>query len=341
MKISQTVLLWLLACGALCGLTAHAATQPGSVWTHPPMWLSDAAATPEFAARLRRSHGGQVERGRDGSMAKRLWLRAGESTVFSSYLIGHEQGSIDYWLTGPDNQTLSIEPFDTGHFGFGMHFPMPAEGFYNAYAIRREVMDGLLRIEAAKAEVLRHSCADGHDYPPGIMDPRPLLPEAPLEIVRARLPGENFHTHLASGDWLEFQVFLRGEPVAGAHVRLISGQDWAKSVITDQAGWARFQMIRDYYPDWEIFNRRREDPLLLVAEYREKTSGEYQGEAYQGIHHLATFTGQYSIPAREYQSYAYGLGLATLAFLIATVWLYLYRRRRWKKPQEEAFDERA
>ena len=335
LKFRYLTLPWLLA------TALHLSPALAAAPSHTPMWLSDAPGLPEYAQRLRRSHGGMIEMGRGGATAKRLWLRGGDSPTQAMYLMGYEQGELEYHLTTPDNQRHRLQPFDTGHYGFGLHFDIPDEGFYSAYAIRREVRDGILHIETAKAEVLRHLCSAGHDYPAGIMEPRPLLAEAPLEVIRHRLDGENFHSRLVPGDTLQFTLYLHGEPAEGVEVRLITGQNWSKAITTGSDGVARFQLIRDYYPQWELFNRRREDPFLLIANYRQTTDAAQDARGYRSIHYTTTFTGQYSPPPREYQSYAYGLGLASLAFIIGTASVVVFRRRRWKKPQEEAFDEKA
>lgn len=334
LKYRYLTLPWLLAT-ALQLSPAFAATP-----THTPIWLSDAPGLPEYAQRLRHSHGGMIEMGRGGATAKRLWLRGGDSPTMAMYLMAYEQGDLEYHLSTPDNQQQRLQPFDTGYFGFGLHFDIPDEGFYNAYAIRREVRDGVLHIETAKAEVLRHLCSAGHDYPAGIMDPRPLLAAAPLEVVRRRLDGENFHSRLVPGDALEFEVYLQGEPAEGIEVRLITGQNWSKVVTTGRDGVARFQLIRDYYPQWELFNRRREDPFLVIAKHRQATDETLSGQDDLPIHYTTSFTGQYSPPPREYQSYAYGLGLTTLTLLFGISGVYLHRRRRWKAPAEERFNEK-
>jgi hypothetical protein len=307
--------------------------------TAEPLWLSDAPPNAELAKRLRGSHGGLIEMDREGNTAKRLWLRAGDSVSRAAYETAEETQARSYRLTNPDRSVSEPEPFAVEE-GVGVYFPMPEEGFYNAYAIEQKLEDGVLHVQVAKSEVLRHLCSAGHDHIARLMAPR-LLPDAPFEIVRERLPKENFHTHIVPGDTVIFRVLHRGRPAPGAEVRIVTGRDWSRTVTTDAAGRARFQMIRDYYPEWTEFNRRRNDGFLVVAEYAAEEHGEYKGEHYHEVRYTATLPGTYAPPPREYQSYAYGLGVALFTFTLGSAGVYLYRRRRWSPPREEAFDERA
>ena len=304
-----------------------------------PLWLSDGPPDSGFAQRLRRSHGGMIEMARDGSTAKRLWLRSGDSPHSSGYLTAAQAAGLSFRLTTPGHELQELEPF-SAEPGTGLHFAIPEEGYYNVYAVQRTLAADTLTVQVAKAELLRHLCSAGHDYPAELVAPR-MLNEVPLEVIRKRLPKEDFHTHLASGDRIEFQVLHRGRPAGGATLRLVSGTDWSRTVTTDARGIASFQLIRDYYPDWQFFNRRRQDPFLAIAEYTVADSGQYQGSPYQRVRYLATLPGHYMPPTRDYHSYAYGLTLAVIACLLGALATYLYRRRRWSPPREEAFDEKA
>ncbi len=341
LKCTRIAALLTVGVAATATLTATAlsAYAAGHVHGAGPIWLSEGPPDAHSAARLSRSHGGPVEMGRGGSTSKRMWLRSGPSPAGARYLSDIEVEGFSYRVAGPYGDIPEGEPFAAMH-GTGLYFPMAEEGFYNAYAVRRQVVDGVLRVETAKAEVLRHLCSAGHDYSRDLVKPR-IDPDVPLDLVRLRLPDEDFHTRIASGDDLGFRAFRHGEPVDGAAIRLVSARDWGRTVATDNTGEARFQMVRDYYPPWEIFERRRRDPFLVVAEYTETREGVHDGEPYHRVEYITTLPGIYSPPPRDYMSYAYGLGAALVAFSTGTLGLVLYRRRRWTGPREERFDEKA
>ncbi|ABI56137.1 hypothetical protein ACN2MM_04520 [Alkalilimnicola ehrlichii MLHE-1] len=335
MSVSWPTRLWgALVLLALLG--PWGAAQP--VEEAGPLWLSDAPPNEAYAQRLRRSHGGAVEMGRGGSTAKRLWLRHGAVPETAGYTDEAAAEGFDFRVTTPAGEAERLRPF-VDEAGVGLHFPIPEEGFYNVYATRRQVRDGVLAVEVVKHELLRHLCSEGHDYPMTLVAPR-HLPELPLEIIRLRQPDEDFHTRLHSGDTLRFRVLRHGQPLAGATVRLVSQRGWRNRAVTDADGEVAFELIRDYYPDWPEFRRRHRDRFLVIAEHQEAREGSHAGDAYQAARYTVTQPGFYTPPSREYRSYAYGLSVAGTAALVVAVFTYGYRRRRWNPPREEAFDER-
>ena len=303
-----------------------------------PLWLSDAPPTREWAKKTRHAHGGPVERGRRGVYVKRLWLRSGATPDGAEYL---QATAGEHLLRGPEGEALKARPFDA-EAGQGLVFPMPEEGFYNAFHVQRRVADGTLRVDVAKAEALKHSCGAGHDRKFTLSRMSPRTSEAvPFEIVRERLPDEDFHTHITSGDRLVFRVLHRGTPAAGAAVELASQNGWRKRVTTDADGRAAFRMVADYHPDWSEFDKDHRQRYLVTAEYRRETSGEFQGTAYRSARYRTSYAGAY-FPAEEgYMSYVYGFGAFVIALLAAGAGLYHYRLRQRRPARREAFDEKA
>ncbi len=79
------------------------------------------------------------------------------------------------------------------------------------------------------------------------------------------------------GEEVVLQVFFRGEPVAKAKPLALSPIGWIKDLRSNSKGIARFT------PLW---------PGTYVIDYvhMEKVPGEYEGKAYEGVRHRATFT---------------------------------------------------
>lgn len=277
----------------------------------------------------RHQHGGYVEEGPDGRRQKRLWLRSERDYFHTAPAAISSVFQVD-----PLGQVSELPKESVGHQGFA--FPLIEEGFYATYLIEREVRDGTLVTSVAKSEVLTHSCRDGRHDRKAVAERIPLhtLEAAPMEILRERLQSEDFHTELRSGDDLVFRVLLAGLPLEGASVRLVTGQGWEKSVVTDGEGRARFQMIRDYYPAWEAFERRHREKFLVLAEHQATAEGTWNGQAYQRVRSLATLPGSYLPSKSDYASYLVGLVVGLGALVFTGLAVYLYRRRRLRPYQE-------
>jgi hypothetical protein len=299
------------------------------------LWLSD--TPPSDNQRGSGSHGGRVEI-RRGIFHKHLWLRLGSGpheqgyvksdTPFAPLTLIDANGKVSRQEVGIDKENGLLD----------VTFPMPDEGFYNIYASRQQVSDNERRFEIAKAEVLKHSCREGHDNVQEKMPPK-HNPAIALEIVRERRPKEDFHTRTCFGDAVSFIVLRNGEPQPDAEVTLATAQGWSKRALSDERGRVRYTMIRDYFPPWRLFNKRHAQPYLVKTQYRRQEPGELDGRSYERTLYCATFAGTYYPSRRDYESYGYGLviGLSMLTF--SGVAVYLYRRRRIRPFREVCFDE--
>lgn len=276
----------------------------------------------------RHSHGGPVEI-RRGVYYKNLWLRSGDGPADSAYLDRAVAGKV---LLMDVKGEIKEHAAGNVHGSYGVNFAMPHEGFYNLYLISESMTDGVRHVGIAKSEVLKHSCREGHDHVKPLMAPR-TLDTLPLEIVRERQPAENFHSLLGYGDTATFQIRRLGQPLAGAEVTFHTAQGWHKTVRTDDTGRARFMLVRDYYPEWEEFDRRHRQDYMISARYSTVEEGT-------PTRYTATYNGSYYPSARDYRSYAYGLLLATFALTFTGVAVYLYRRRRQRRFHEVRFDEK-
>jgi hypothetical protein len=301
-------------------------------------WLSDTAPRTEGGKKSRHDHGGMVEEGEDGKVFKRLWLRSGSDVKKSEYLHGAPEDAV-LVLMDPLGKATVLAPDALGHDG--LRFALQDEGFYNVYLVERRVDDGVSTTTVTKAEVMKHSCRDGrHDWqavseriPPHTLD------QAPFDIVRERMSGEDFHTEIRSGDEVSFRVLLAGKPAAGASVRMVTQHGWERTVTTNDKGVATFLVIRDYFPEWNDFQRRYREKYLVAAEYTVSQGGVAGGKAYRSARFRATLPGSYMPSKGDYTSYAYGFGLVLFASTFSGLGVYLYRRRRLKPYREVALNE--
>ncbi|MEJ2692003.1 MAG: hypothetical protein P8166_02835 [Candidatus Thiodiazotropha sp.] len=300
-----------------------------------PLWLSDKPPEDATSNRTQRSHGGPVERGPKGVYRKRLWLRSGGSPAEAAYVTTDGESSSQ--LLVPDQSMGKLkQPVEKGHAQ--LLFDMPDEGFYNAYLTQQRVVNGSLEITTAKAEILKHSCREGHDHVSDLMSPN-RLSAIPLEIVRERQPEENFHSRVGFGDNISFLVLSRGEPVAGAEVTLHTRSGWRNTAVSDEQGRVAFTVIRDYFPRWELFNSRYRQEYLAVARLQGDESGSYRGETYRGASYVATLPGHYYPSSSDYASYGYGLSFGLFGLTFSGLSVYLYRRRRVRPYREVQCDD--
>ncbi len=299
------------------------------------LWLSDDA--PKGGRRMQSSHGGPVEV-RKGVYYKHLWLRQGALPMEAPYLDSLKQAPSLLLLDTEGN--ASEMPFESkGRKGaFSVTFPMPEEGFYNAYVTQQRIDGRVREVQVAKAEVLKHSCREGHDNVQPKMPPR-HNPEIPLEIVRERQSGEDFHSRVGYGDTISFRVLHNGAPQPGATVTLTSGQGWSRQQLSDDAGRVSYTMIRDYYPAWEQFDKRHDQPYMAHASYTVREQGELNGQPYSETRYLASFSGHYYPSADDYESYAYGLSFGLFALVGTGLGITGYRRRRNRPYREVRFHE--
>lgn len=299
------------------------------------LWLSD--ASPHGGHGGRHSHGGPVEV-RRGIYYKNLWLRLGVTPQDDGFVTMGSHFSPLVLLDAKGQASEQEIGRDKAHGLLKLSFPMPDEGFYNAYVSHQWVNNGQRRFQIAKAEVLKHSCREGHDHVREKM-PAKYNSEIPLEIVRERLPKENFHTLIGYGDTVTFTVLRNGKPLSGAEVSLATAQGWSKRAVSDGDGRVSYTMIRDYYPAWYRFDKRHAQPYLVAAEYTLPESGELDGVRYESTAYIASFSGNYYPSARDYESYAYGLLIGIFALVFSGLAIYLYRRRRNRPYREVRFDE--
>lgn len=299
------------------------------------LWLSD--QSPHASHGGAHAHGGPVKV-RRGVFYKNLWLRHGDQPQNDNYITGGTHFSPMQLLNAKGQLSeLKVER-DKMHGMLNVDFPMPDEGFYNVYINHQWLDKGRRLFLIAKAEVLKHSCREGHDH---VKENMPVKhnPKVPLEIVRERLPKENFHTLIGHGDTVTFTVMSKGKPQPGAEVTLTTDRGWSKKEITDEKGQVSYAMIRDYYPKWHEFNKRNTQPYVVSAEYLAPISGFLDGEHYRDTLYRSSYSGNFYPSPRDYESYAFGLSFGVFAIVFSGLAIYLYRRRRNRPYREVRFHE--
>lgn len=342
----QIVILLSLMWGMV---SAAGAANPSDI-----LWLSDVAPkrTKKAAEANHASHDKSgrhqdnmdaVISGEEGdnlhSGAKRLWLRQGDDAANARYVDAAALSS-EFSLIDARGNRSRIAQTPMGGLAHAK-FEFEEMGFYNAYLARESVQDGVLRVQLAKAELLKGSCCvKDRDVDP---DQKKAIsdPTLPLELVREHKPDEKLFTRMVSGDKISFTVNRLGKPLAGAPVIMLTQQGWQKKTVSDENGRVEFTLIRDYFPAWNDFKRRTKESFVVVAEAEAAESGTRQGQNYAKVAYQATLSGKYLPSPYDYKSYAWGLGIAVFVFAFGGLGVYLYRRRRVKPFREVRFDEKS
>ncbi|MDP2795810.1 MAG: hypothetical protein Q8O25_17275 [Sulfurisoma sp.] len=323
--------------------------------SHPDiLWLSDVAPKrakmPAKAEQVGHDKTGKhkdnidaVIGGEEGdnlhSGTKRLWLRQGDDPAKAEY-VSADALTADIHLIDANGKRDQVFQTPTGGLAHAQ-FDFEEMGFRNAYVSRTSAQNGILRVQLAKAELLKGSCC----VKSVDIDPAQLKaisdPKLPLEIVRAHKSDEKFMTRMMSGDKIIFTLYRLGQPLPNASITMLTQQGWQKRAMSDEKGEVEFTLIRDYFPAWNDFKRRTKETFVVVAEAEAAERGTHQGLPYSKVLYQATLSGKYQPSPYDYKSYAWGLGIAVFVFAFGGLGIYLYRRRRVKPFQEVRFDEKS
>ena len=307
----------------------------------PQLWFSDQPPNKSMIKNMQRRHGGYVHVV-DEVDVKQLWLRQGDSLHKSNYL-GSAEGKYVLLDVQENNSAPEIENAKQQ----SIRFPMPDEGYYNAYFTEQLVNNDTLAVKTAKAEILKHNCRNGHKYDRSLVNPH-KWGGAPLDIVRLRVPDEDFHTRIRSGTEVKFQIFHKGEPIQGASVKMETKKGWINTTLSDDKGIASFQVIQDNFFDAKKAEKegkkverghggrvRVRDSFLVTAEYLTDETGSLNNNPYSKTAYTVSTTGRYYPQQLARKSPEQALYFASAGMLVMGVGGYSYRRRRVKPFKEE------
>jgi hypothetical protein len=277
---------------------------------------------------------------RNGPPVKKLWLRAGADPQKSGFAREDTEAVVETLLVTPQGKPEG-EPLPPAEDGKrNLSFEMPVQGYYRLYLITRKLQGDSLSVSVAKSEITNFSHgATEEERSVALAAPR-ILESAPIEIVREKNPEEKLFFQLKSGDEQAFVVLQKGLPVQGARVRFVSHNGWTKEAVSDEQGRVSFQVVRDYFPSWDEFQKRFKATWLVIAEASAAENGSFKDQPYGNVRYQATLSGAYYPSPDDYRSYAWGLGIGFAFLLFCGTAIYLYRRRRVKPFAEVRFDEK-
>jgi hypothetical protein len=277
---------------------------------------------------------------RSGPPVKRLWLRAGTDPIKSGFAREDADAPAEMLLVKPQGK-LEGEPLPPPEDGKkNLSFEMPVQGYYRVYLTTRKLQGDTLNVSVAKSEVTNFSHGGDEEERAQAVTAARVLESAPIEVVREKSPDEKLFFQLKSGEEQSFVVLQKGLPVQNARVRFVSHNGWTKEAVSDEQGRVSFQVVRDYFPSWDKFQKRFKATYLIIAEASAAETGSFKDQPYSNVRYQATLSGSYYPSPDDYRSYAWGLGIGFAFLLFCGTAIYLYRRRRVKPFAEVRFDEK-
>jgi len=265
------------------------------------------------------------------------WLRKGSSIDDAEYICLNE--SIGYQLTliSPEGEKEDIELVKNKTCY--AKFELNEEGYYNAYLIIKKDLGDTLNINIAKAELLNHSCRNGHHKK---LEARPVnyYPEiTDFEIIRQRNPHEDYHYFTSSGDTETYKALFEGKPLAGVKVKINTEKGWSKTQYTNENGELNAEFIQDYFSKWRELNTREIYYYMLEADYTLKKDIHYKGKDYTHIHYVLTMSDGYHPSRTMYSSMVWGLIVFLITMVVSIVGIFIYKERRKRPYKEIKFNE--
>ncbi len=307
-----------------------------------PVWLSN--VPPAHLKKSVSSYGmhrlctTKRKRGERGAIKVIQWVREGASVQHARYLFLSDTAAYRTFVFSPHKKKVRSKVVNIKGKSV-VEYVDNEEGYYNVYLVIKRVSGDTLYVDVAKAELLSHSCRNGHKNVRKAVKPK-IYPEViPFEIVRERHLNEDFHFFIASGDRFTYKPVLNGKPVPGIPVTLCTEKGWSNKEKTDKTGGAEFQFIQDYFTHWSELNRRKIYYYLIYSEFTIDKSGKFQGQDYRYVHYSTSLSDGYFPSRTMYTSLVWSLIVFVVSTIVIVAGIAIFRERRKKPYKEYIFDE--
>jgi hypothetical protein len=158
---------------------------------------------------------------------------------------------------------------------------------------------------------------------PGFYKGRPIF-----EIVRIT-EDEGQQYRVEEGDELRLKVLLKGEPLKGVNITLITEKKWRRTIKTDDNGEAFFTLIKETFLQGKT-DKTRTHRYLLVTEYSVGSPGNYNGQAYENERYVATMPLRVYPSSLDWESKSTGYLVVMFTILVVSGATAIRRKRRRK-----------
>ncbi len=278
------------------------------------------------------------KRGGGGPIQAIQWVREGASVEHARYLSFTDTAGYRTFVFSPTRKRVKSQVLSI--FGKSVvEYVDNEEGYYNVYLVMRKVLGDTLHVDVAKAELLSHSCRNGHRNVRRAVRPKVYPEDIPFEIVRERRLNENFHFFIASGDRFTYKPLLYGRFVPGIPITMCTEKGWYKKGKTNKKGEVEFQFIQDYFTRWSEINGRTIYYYMVFSEFTTEKSGKLHGRVYRYVHYSTSLSDGYFPSQTMYLSLVWGLIVFVVALVVIVAGIIIYRERRKKPYKEYTFDE--
>jgi len=265
------------------------------------------------------------------------WIRKGNSIQNAQYICLDDKTDYELTLMSPEGNKEKIE-IVTDSICYAK-FELNEEGYYNTYLTIKKAVGDTLYVNIAKAELLNHSCRNGHHKR---LEARPVRTYPKIidfEMIRSRNPHEDYHYFTSSGSEEVFKVIYDGKPRSGVKVTLNTEKGWSKTFVTDENGEINAQFIQDYFSKWQELNNREIYYYMLKADYTTKKDIHYKGKDYSYVHYTLTMSDGYRPARTMYASMVWGLIVFLIALIASVAGIFIYKERRKRPYKEIKFNE--
>lgn len=300
------------------------------------IWFSNKPPADDKRSAPSGMHGLSSIKGKRGMSSVIQWLRQGTHPITSSYIQLSNTDDIDFHLYSPSGRDAGGK-FD----GSFLTYVSKEEGYYIGYLISKQVSNDTLYVNIAKAEMLNHSCRNGHKNVRKKIGPNVYPETVPAEIVRNRNSSENFHYFALSGDKIDYQFLLDGKPVENARLSFNTQTGWQKILLTDENGISTFQILQDYFSPWQELNNRKVYDYVIFGEIILSKTGNYKGENYSFLHYTSSLSDGYRPARTMYMSMFWAFVVFIITVIISVSGIFIYKLRRNKIYKEVRFDEKS
>ncbi len=299
-------------------------------WGQELLWLSN--VPPEERQEEIKANGmhklSSISAGR-GKVKLVQWARLGSSVLNAGYALNSELADTELYCYSPGGELQECR-VDSALNHVEIGFGNPEEGYYNLYMVQKHVRNDTLLVRVAKAELLNHSCRNGHKHEDKKRRSHIHPDKIPIELTRKRNRLENLHFFVSSGDEILYSLTGSSGPLVNASLTFYSHHGWQRHFRSNEEGEAVVELIQDYFTPWGEIDNRKIYHYLAMAEYTEEREGEFKGQSYRYTHYVTTLSDGYYPSKVMYSSLSWGLGLFLIFSILIGGGVAIYRKRKMR-----------
>jgi polyferredoxin len=240
--------------------------------------------------------------------SKKIWLVTGD--IDSKIVYKNKNIDMFYFNTNQNEKEFT-------KIKSSIKFLTPKNGYYNLYAIENIKQENKNIYKVAKLEYLHGKHGNEDIYNENIKKDIKQN-KSKIDLIRIKSEDESsFFYKLTMGDNLKFKALLDNKPLTNAKIKIQLQSGWSKTLKTDSKGVVDFDLISDYFPKINQYDRRFKQEFLITLNYEDENTK-----------YILTYPSYYYPNKSYYQSYGYALVIIFLTLLASGIIIYKYRKNR-------------